>query len=136
MLDVRLSSPRHGDRRRRALVGIAVLLAIVLGTAGCGRDDGGADARSLVVVGTEMAFDAPPAVRAGQYEVSFRNDGGVAHELAFRSPAGEVVTRRSVAAGAQVLMSVDLTAGTWELACHELGHYEAGMRKALSVEGK
>lgn len=116
---------------------MGMLALAVAAVAGCGSDGGGdgggGDRRSLVVVGTEMAFDAPETVTAGMYEVTFRNDGAVPHELAFRDPSGEIVTRRSIAASAQVTMEVELTPGAWELACYEPGHYEAGMHEPLTV---
>ena len=87
----------------------------------------------MTVVGTEMAFEAPDRVPAGRYEVTFRNAGTVPHELAFRSPSGEVTARRSIGAGRSVVMDVTLEPGSWELACHEPGHHEAGMHRALRV---
>ena len=46
----------------------------------------------------------------------------------------KIVTRRSIAAGQFVNLDVSLSAGTWELACYEPGHYEAGMHKQLIVD--
>lgn len=80
-----------------------------------------------------MAFEAPDQVTAGSYEVTFRNEGTTFHELAFTSPDGDVVERRSIGAGQQITMEVDLEPGTWELGCFEPGHYEAGMYRDLEV---
>jgi len=113
---------------RRALV------VLFLVFAACGADSGSGDAANrFTVVGTEMAFDAPDSVAAGDYEVTFRNDGAVHHELAFRNPEGEFRGRRSIAGGQSVVMKVTLAPGTWELGCFEPGHYEAGMHKPLEV---
>jgi len=87
----------------------------------------------MTVVGTEMAFEAPARVPAGDYEVTFQNAGAVYHELAFKDPSGEVVARRSIPAGEEVVMEVTLNPGRWELGCFEPGHYEAGMHKVLEV---
>jgi uncharacterized cupredoxin-like copper-binding protein len=113
-------------RTRSVLVGLLALG--VLGACG-----GGSEPSTMTVVGTEMAFAAPTRVAAGEYEVTYRNDGTTYHELAFTDPNGTVVTRRSIAAGQQVVMDVDLKPGTWELGCYEPGHYEAGMHQTLEV---
>ena len=80
-----------------------------------------------------MLFDAPAETPAGDYDVTFVNVGEVAHELAIKEPGGKVVVRRSIAAGAEAVLEVTLTEGTWELACHEPGHYEGGMVRDLEV---
>ena len=117
---------------RKVVLGVlAVLAAAMLG--GCANDGETFEAKGFSVIGTEMAFEAPESVAAGMYEVTFRNDGAVPHELAFRDPSGDIVTRRSIAASSEVTIEIELTPGAWELACHEPGHYEAGMHKPLTV---
>jgi uncharacterized cupredoxin-like copper-binding protein len=106
---------------------------LVLAAAACGSDSD-ANRRTMTVVGTEMAFGAPDRAGAGSYAVTFRNDGAVHHELAFKDPAGRFVARRSIASGQSVTMEVELTPGTWELGCFEPGHYEAGMHRTLVVD--
>ena len=86
------------------------------------------------MVGTEMAFDAPDRVPAGSYDVRFRNDGAVPHELAFRHPSGSFVARRSIGGGMSAVIPVTLEPGTYELGCFEPGHYEAGMHRLLIVD--
>ena len=88
----------------------------------------------MAVVGREMAFEAPNRVLAGDYNVTFRNAGALYHELAFKNPSGEFVTRRSIGAGETIDMEITLEPGTWELGCFEPGHYEAGMHRELLVE--
>lgn len=80
-----------------------------------------------------MSFSAPSETSAGDYAVTFANTGKVAHELAIKDPSGKVAVRRSIAAGDEVVLEVTLTPGSWELACHEPGHYEAGMVRDLEV---
>lgn len=121
--------------RTRATL-IALLLTSTTVTAACssgGASGGGAGGGQLTVVGTEMAFAAPDSVAAGDYSVTFRNDGVVAHELAFKGPDGRFVARRSIPGKQSVVLEVELTKGTWELGCFEPGHYEAGMHKSLVV---
>ncbi len=112
---------------------LLVLVAVVLLSA-CSGVRAGDSAQVFTVVGTEMSFDAPDRVEAGAYKVTFRNAGTEHHELAFRAPDGELVTRRSIAGGETVVMDVELTPGEWELGCFEPGHYGAGMHKPLIVE--
>jgi plastocyanin len=88
----------------------------------------------MTVVGTEMSFDAPDRVPAGDYTVTFRNEGNVSHEVSFSDPDGEFAKGSgSVPARQFTTMDIELTPGTWELGCHELGHYEAGMHRKLVV---
>ncbi|MDP1858361.1 MAG: hypothetical protein Q8K82_06815 [Gemmatimonadaceae bacterium] len=112
----------------------AVVAGILMGVGACaGESDGETPTMTMTVIGTEMAFDAPSQVTAGEYVVTFRNDGAVAHELAFQDPSTEIVTRRSIGAGASVTMPVKLEPGEWLLGCYEPGHYDAGMHRPLTV---
>lgn len=108
----------------------------MVGVVALGACGGDGEPKQFTVVGTEMAFAAPDRVEGGDYEVVFRNDGAVPHELAFRTEAGEFVARRSIGAGEEVVMEVTLAPGTYELGCFEPGHYEAGMHKLLTVLGR
>jgi uncharacterized cupredoxin-like copper-binding protein len=119
-----------GRLRRHGIVVAFALVALPL--AGCG---GGGETRELTIVGTEMAFEAPSTTPAGDDAVTFRNEGTVAHEVAFRDPSGEIVARRSLGAGQSVELEVALTPGRWELGCFEPGHYEGGMHSPLAVTG-
>lgn len=117
---------------RKASV-LALLCALVLGACGGGGEVSGPK-KAMTVIGTEMAFSAPDHVAAGNYQVAFQNAGKQYHELAFKNPDGKIVARRSIAGGQFINIDVKLTAGTWELACYEPGHYEAGMHKQLIVD--
>ena len=111
----------------------ALLLAFVLTACG-GGDAASGPLKPMNVSGTEMSFSAPDRVSAGHYQVTFQNAGKVFHELAFKNADGEIVVRKSIAAGQFTTLDVKLTEGTWELACYEPGHYEAGMHKQLIVD--
>jgi uncharacterized cupredoxin-like copper-binding protein len=116
-------------RTRRAL-GAAALASLLLAGAGCGSGD---HTQELAVVGTEMAFQAPASVAAGDYVVRFRNAGAVYHEVAIKDATGEVLRRVSAGPGQTVKMEVSLPRGQYELGCFEPGHYEGGMHRLLSV---
>ena len=109
---------------------LAVLVAVAV-LAGCGEAQ---ETRTMTVVGTEMAFDAPDRVSAGKYRVTFRNDGAVPHELAFKGPSGRFANRISIGGGQSQVIEVTLEPGTWELGCFEPGHYEQGMHRPLVVD--
>lgn len=120
----------HRSRRRPGLLA-ALLIALAVATGACKAS---AEPLTMTVVGTEMAFEAPPSVPAGHYEVTFRNDGLVPHELAFQDPNGEFVNRISIPGKAARVIEVDLEPGTWVLGCYEPGHFEAGMYRPLAVD--
>lgn len=123
-----------GAMRRlpRPLAALVLALGLALATAACG-DDGG-DALELTVVGTEMAFDAPDRVEAGDYVVTFENAGEIHHEVAVKDASGQVLRRTQAPAGGTSTMEVTLEPGTYELGCFEPGHYEGGMFRTLTVE--
>ena len=115
---------------RRVVLAVLVAAAFV---GACGGDK--LDDQTMTVTGAEMSFDAPNSVPAGNYRVTFINNGNVQHELAFKDPSGKFVARNSVAPHQTVLMQVKISKkGTWDLGCYEPGHYEAGMHKPLVVE--
>lgn len=112
----------------------AIALVVTTTVLGACGGDGDTQADGFTVAGTEMAFQGPERVRPGTYDVTFRNDGMVPHELAFRHPSGRFAARRSIGAGMRAEMKVTLEPGRWELGCFEPGHYEAGMHRSLLVE--
>jgi plastocyanin len=134
---------RPDVHRWRRLLGAAVVV-VVSALAGCGDDDGSggdgaalpADAvttRAVRVVGTEMAFTPGTlTVTAGEHDIVFVNEGAVHHELLI-ADGEEFVGRVSAPAGEEATMTVDLEPGTYEMSCHEPGHYEAGMNGTLVV---
>jgi manganese oxidase len=123
-----------GAMRRlpRPLAALVLALGLALATSACG-DDGG-DALELTIVGTEMAFDAPDTVEAGDYVVTFENAGAIYHEVAIKDASGQVLRRTQAPAGGTSTMEVTLEPGTYELGCFEPGHYEGGMFRTLTVE--
>jgi uncharacterized cupredoxin-like copper-binding protein len=117
--------------KARALAAASALTMVTLFSA-CGS---GAvlPARSMTVVGTEMAFDAPDRVLPGEYQISFRNAGSEFHELAIKNSSGDILSRKSVAAGGSMTLKVSLPVGSYELGCFEPGHYMGGMHRMLTV---
>ena len=109
----------------------AAVLAVGLAFAACGSTD---DPLELTVVGTEMAFDAPESVEAGDYVVTFENAGEIYHEVAIKDASGQVLRRTQAPAGGTSTMELTLGPGNYELGCFEPGHYEGGMFRTLTVE--
>ena len=121
----------EGMRRLpRPLASVLLATAVVLGAAACG-DRG--STMELTVVGTEMAFDAPVSVPAGDYTITFENAGAIHHEVAVKDAGGKVLRRTQAAAGASSTMELTLEPGVYELGCFEPGHYEGGMFRTLTV---
>lgn len=114
---------------------VAGAVCALLFLTSCGGSDAVLPARSMTVVGREMAFDSPDRVAPGEYTILFENVGAQFHELAIKDSSGKVLTRRSIAGGAVTSMKVRLEAGTYELGCFEPGHYAAGMHKMITVDG-
>src|SRR5436305_14963554 len=104
----------------RAVAGAVCALALL---TACGGGEKALPAKSMTVVGREMAFDAPARVEPGEYTILFQNVGAQYHELAVKDSAGKVLVRRSIAGGTMTTMKVRLGAGTYELGCFEPGHY-------------
>ena len=87
----------------------------------------------MTVTGVEMSFTAPDTTPAGSYTATFRNDGTVFHELAFKDPSGKIVARISTGPKTTATLAVKLSRGTYDLECHEPGHFEGGMHRTLTV---
>ena len=113
----------------RGVAGAVCALALL---SACGGE-AALPAKSMTVVGREMAFDSPDRIEPGEYTILFENVGSVYHELAIKDSSGKVLTRRSIAGGSMTSMKVRLEAGTYELGCFEPGHYAAGMHKMITV---
>ena len=121
----------EGMRRLpRPLAALVLGLVLALATSACG-DSG--STMELTVVGTEMAFDAPESVPAGDYAITFENAGEIHHEVAVKDEDGKVLRRTQAAAGATSSMELTLEPGVYELGCFEPGHYEGGMFRTLTV---
>ncbi len=102
--------------------------------------DGGAQqaaaAGTVQVAMTEFAFDlSTQTAKAGNVTFDISDDGAIEHEfsIAPASSPDSPITRTTIGAGGSDTLSVDLAPGTYEIACHIPGHYEAGMKTTLTV---
>ena len=109
-----------------------VALAAVAGAA-C---SGSSDARVVDVVATDDACTpATTALQAGKTTFRIQNEGDQVTELYVYAKGDRVVTEReNIGPGTSADLTVDLAAGTYELACKP-GQKGAGIRQAITVKG-
>ena len=147
-------------RTRKLTVGIAAGLALL--TAACGGDDvagSDPDGRRVEVTMVDTAFE-PETLQVAKGEAvrfTFTNDGKIRHEAYVGTPDDQADHGKEMAEGTssgghdddhaggdddKISLEPgkrgDLTyrfdeAGTYEIGCHEPGHYAAGMKITVTV---
>lgn len=119
---------------RRTLLSLATAAALGTTLVACGDSGDGASGCTpgpKLTVGAEddLSFDADRYdTEAGCIELTYTNDGSVAHTLLIKGKSGFKLSVGSTDTG-----TVELTAGTYELFCDVAGHEAAGMTADLSV---
>jgi plastocyanin len=130
---------------------VMVVIAGVIGLAGCGDDEttasstatteettasGGGSGESVAISETEYALDpADPSVSAGTVTFDVSNDGEITHNLEVEGPNGEVELDQDLAAGDSGTLEVDLSEpGTYEMYCPIGDHRDQGMEGEITVE--
>lgn len=124
---------------RSTLLSIAGAVALAITLTACGDTGGGGGgsasgctpADSSIEVGAldKLRFDAEAYdAKAGCVEITYKNEGGIAHTLLVRGQSGF-----KLAIGDQDTGSIELDAGTYELYCDVAGHEAAGMKADLTV---
>lgn len=116
----------------------AVALATMLtacgntgGNGGGGSAAGCTPAESSIEVGAldQLTFDAEAyEADAGCVEITYTNEGSIAHTLLVRGQSGF-----KLAIGDEDSGSIELDAGSYELYCDVPGHEAAGMLAELTV---
>ena len=134
-------------RHRAALLLTAVAMGAVAVT-GCSTPPGGAttapqaagEGGEITIAMTEFAFaPGPVATTSGTVTFHLVNDGAAPHQFAL-SRLGEdhdqhLVDTGELGPGERRSVSFELAPGTYEIACHVPGHFEAGMVTTLTVVG-
>ena len=131
---------------------IAVVLSVVFVTSACG---GGAPESSeqptLTVELTDFALSADPGtVKAGHVVFAVRNRSSMAHELTVlrtdlapnalptdggkAKEDGKAGSLPNISGGVSRKLALELPAGRYVLICNVPGHYQLGMRAALTVD--
>jgi plastocyanin len=124
---------------RRTLLCLAGALALAVSLTACGGDDstttttaasGGATPSSLTIhAEDQLKFDKTAySAKAGAIDVSYVNDGSIAHTLLIQGVKGFELKVPGQDTG-----SVTLKAGTYTLYCDLPGHEAAGMKATLTV---
>lgn len=119
---------------RRTLLSLAAATAVSATLVACGSTDEGASGCTpgpeLSVGGEDnLQFDAESyQTEAGCIEVTYTNNGSIAHTLLVRGESGFKLSM-----GNEDVGNIELPAGTYELYCDIAGHEAAGMVADLSV---
>ncbi len=126
---------------RRTLLTLTGAAALALVLSACGdSDDSGGDgddaagcttADSSITVGAQDAlkFDAEAyEADAGCVEITYSNEGSVAHTLLIKGKSGF-----KLSVGDEDTGSIELTPGDYTLFCDIAGHEAAGMEATLTV---
>lgn len=116
----------------------ALLAVAVLGLAACGsEDEETGDSRETIAV-SETEFRLEPATvtldEAGTYTFRAVNDGAIDHALEVEGEGVEEETD-TIGPGESAELTVELTAGTYELYCPIGNHREQGMDGSIEVAG-
>jgi hypothetical protein len=143
----------------KRLIGLGVVLAVVMGLAGCGDDD---DNGVKVTLGEFVVELDPAAASTGEVSLDIANDGGETHELVVvRAESAEdlptdadgavdedavddadaIGEQEDIAAGDDASLSFDLAAGRYVLFCNIVeeedgetqSHFAEGMHAVLTV---
>lgn len=135
---------------RRLLVTLSAAL-VVAGACGGGRESEPSEQPTLSVALSDFAVTADPgAVKAGRVVFAIRNRAAMTHELIVirtdlapdalpvdggkAKEDGRVGGITNISAGASRKLVLELTPGKYVLICNIAGHYQLGMRVALTVE--
>jgi plastocyanin len=120
---------------RRTLLSLAAVAALAAPLTACGGSDDDASgctpATSDLAVGAQddLKFDAERfEADAGCIEVTYTNEGNIAHTLLIKGESGFKLSVGDTDTG-----NVDLPAGTFVLFCDVSGHEAAGMEAELVV---
>jgi len=122
---------------RRPLLPLAAAAALATALTACGGDDSGGSASACSPPDSEMTVHALDSLKfdadsyegdAGCLELTYVNDGSVAHTLLVRGKSGFKLSVGKTDTG-----TVDLPAGSYELFCDVAGHEAAGMKADLEV---
>jgi len=135
---------------RQQLTAILVGLAVLAGACGGGTAEP-TEQPTLSVELTDFAVKADPGtVKAGHVVFAIRNRAAMAHELTVirtdlapdalpidggkAKDDGKVGGISNISAGVSRKLALELPAGHYDLICNVPGHYQLGMRTALTVE--
>lgn len=136
-----------GHRRisRAAVAAAAALAALAVG--GCGGREQEPEAGTSITVqasdgvevaGGEYYFDPSTVVAegSGALEITFVNEGSLAHNLAVFRDDEEVATTQTFTGGERETITADLEPGDYRMVCTVADHAELGMVGDIEVTGR
>jgi plastocyanin len=122
-------------RMRCTLLSLAATAVLIAPVAACGGSDDEASGCSpptgdlAVGANDDLTFDAEGyEAEAGCIDVTYTNDGTIAHTLLVKGKSGFKLSVGDTDSG-----TVELPAGTYVLFCDVAGHESAGMEAELVV---
>jgi uncharacterized cupredoxin-like copper-binding protein len=132
---------------------LALVLGLALTVAACGGSAEAipADVDVQVHMQDYRVILSTAAVKAGVVRFGIKNEGGMEHSFeliksdlpfdklpttadAKAKEDGLIKQVKSLAVGKVSLVSADLVAGSYVVICNVAGHYQLGMRAALTVQ--
>jgi len=134
---------------------LMVVVAGLLGLAGCGDDDssstastsstestdttasggGGGSGETVDISETEFAIDPSDVkTKAGTVTFDVSNDGEIPHTLEIEGNGVEEELEPDLAGGESGTLEVDLKAGDYEMYCPIANHREEGMEGTITVQ--
>lgn len=139
---------------RRVIAVMAALGTVALVSAACSSSDPTGTAGDGTIVTTEKDFEInleESSTPAGSVTFAITNEGPSTHELVvLRTDLADdalpvdgstvseegidlVDEAEDIASGADISLTVDLTAGSYVVLCNIEGHYASGMHASLTV---
>jgi uncharacterized cupredoxin-like copper-binding protein len=115
-----------------ALLAVLALSAVLTAT-GCGGSS--QPAGSIKIVLADFSFTPTDIqAQAGGREFYLVNEGKSSHDMTITDSAGKQIGRSElVQPGNTGLLTVTLSAGTYNVFCSQPGHADAGMKATLTV---
>lgn len=95
-------------------------------------------AEGVEVTGSEYFFDPETVVAegGGSLEITFVNDGSIAHNLTVFNDDSEVAATETFPGGEEETVTADLEPGTYRMVCTVANHEELGMVGEIEVRGR
>ena len=119
---------------RRPLVLLPVVAVLLAGLAACSQDSPSGSAAVAVTANDDACTLSTTSVPAGTTRFEVANQGGTVTEVYVYKGTDVVGERENIGPETNATLTVDLAAGTYEVACKP-GQTGDGIRTTLTVTG-